>query len=193
MFLLVAENEEEIITTIRSRCQLVKVPGIRPDILGEALARNPGTAGKNSGNLVHLIRGNYRKALKLAETAGDGKDNLTRFKELMRLSYGRKFLDLFKWVDDISGIGREKQKSFLQYALIQTRENFVYNLRQPELVFLDEEETAFSSRFSPYINERNVVPVAGELEKACVHIAMNGNPRIIFTDMVLKIVKLIRK
>ncbi len=193
LFLLVAENEEEIITTIRSRCQLVKVPGIRPDILGEALARNPGTAGKNIGNLVHLSRGNYRKALKLAETAGDGKDNLARFKELMRLSYGRKFLDLFKWVDDISGIGREKQKSFLQYALIQTRENFVYNLRQPELVFLDEEETAFSSRFSPYINERNVVPVAGELEKACVHIAMNGNPRIIFTDMVLKIVKLIRK
>lgn len=193
LFLLVAENEEEIITTIRSRCQLVKVPGIRSGALEEALAKVPGTKGRNIANLVHLSRGNYRKALKLAESAGENNDNLNRFKEMMRFSYGRKFLDLFKWVDNISGIGREKQKSFLQYALTQTRENFVYNLKQPEIVFLDDEEVSFSSRFSPFVNERNVMPIAGELEKAYTHIAMNGNPRIIFTDMTLKIVKLIRK
>lgn len=193
LFLLVTENEEEIITTIRSRCQLIKVPGIEPEALTGALEQIPGAEGKNIENFVHLSRGNYRKALLLIESAGGGNENLDHFKELMRFSYGRKFPDLFKWVDEISGIGRERQKSFLQYALNQVRENFIYNLKQPELVFMDEEEASFSSRFSPFINERNIVPIAGELEKAHVHIAMNGNPRIIFTDMALKIVKLIRK
>jgi len=193
LFLLVTENEEEIITTIRSRCQLIKIPGIEPEAMAGALERKPEAAGKNIKNLVHLSRGNYRKALKLVESAGEGNENLDYFKELMRLSYGRKFLDLFKWVDELSGIGRERQKSFLQYALMQVRENFIFNLKQPELVFMDEQEASFSSRFSPFINERNIVSIAEELEKAHLHISMNGNPRIIFTDMALKIVKQIRK
>lgn len=193
LFLLITENEEEIISTIRSRCQLIKIPGIDQQAMTDALGQLPGAEGKNRANLVHLSRGNYRRAMKLTESDEEGNDNLQRFKELMRLSYGRKFLDLFKWVDEVSGIGRERQKSFLQYALGQIRENFVYNMKQPELVFLDEEEASFSSRFSPFINERNVTELAEELEKSYVHIAMNGNPRIIFTDMALRIVKLIRK
>lgn len=193
LFLLISEDEEEIITTIRSRCQLIKVPGIEPDAMAEAFKRMPEAVGKNIENLVHLSRGNYRKGLKLVESAGEGNENLEYFKGLMRFSYGRKFLDLFKWIDEISGIGRERQKSFLQYALMQVRENFIYNLKMPELVFMDEQEASFSSRFSPFINERNVISVAEELEKAHLHISMNGNPRIIFTDMALKIVKLIRK
>jgi DNA polymerase-3 subunit delta' len=193
LFLLVAESEEEIIMTIRSRCQLIKVPGIEPDAMAGALERLPEAGAKNIRNLVHLSRGNYRKALRLIMSSGEGNDNLDNFKELMRLSYGRKFLDLFKWVDQISGIGRERQKSFLQYALTQVRENFICNLKQPELVFMDEQEASFSSRFSPFINERNIISIAEELEKAHLHISTNGNPRIIFTDMALKIVKLIRK
>jgi DNA polymerase-3 subunit delta' len=193
LFLLVTENEEEIITTIRSRCQLVKVPGVEPEAMASVLEQVPGAAGRNIENLVHLSRGNYRKALKLIESAGEENDNLDHFKELMRFSYGRKFLDLFKWINDISGIGRERQKSFLQYALSQVRENFICNLKRPELVFMDEDEASFSSRFSPFINERNVISIADELEKAYLHITMNGNPRIIFTDMALKIVKLIKK
>ncbi len=193
LFLLIAESEEEIISTIRSRCQLVKVPGIEPEAMAGALKARGVQEGKTLENLVHLSRGNYRKALRLTEPGTAENENLDLFKDLMRLSYGRKFLDLFKWIDVVSGIGREKQKSFLQYALGQVRENFISNLKRPELVFMDENEQSFSSRFSPFINERNVITIAEELEKAYVHVAMNGNPRIIFTDMALKIVKLIRK
>ena len=102
-------------------------------------------------------------------------------------------MELFDWVSELAEIGRERQKSFLLYALGQVRENFVYNLKNPKLVYMDEEEQAFSSRFSPFINERNIMPITEELEKSVLHISMNGNPRIIFTDMALRIVKLIRK
>ncbi|MEN6455042.1 MAG: DNA polymerase III subunit delta [Prolixibacteraceae bacterium] len=193
LFLLVTESEEEIITTIRSRCQLIKIPGIESDAMAGALEMMPEATGKNIENLVHLSRGNYRRAMRLVESSGEGNENLDYFKKLMRFSYGRKFPDLFKWIDELSGIGRERQKGFLQYALMQVRENFIFNLKRPELVFMDEQEASFSSRFSPFINERNIISIAEELEKAHLHISMNGNPRIIFTDMALKIVKLIRK
>ena len=193
LFLLVTENEEEIITTIRSRCQLIKIPGIKPESMKEAVAALPNAEGRDIDNLVHLSRGDFRKAMNLLEPDENTRYNLERFKELMRFSYGRKFLDLFQWVNDVSGIGRERQKIFLQYTMDMVRENFVNNLKNQSLVFMDEEEQAFSSRFSPFINERNILPISEELEKTFQHIAMNGNPRIIFTDMSLRIVKLIRK
>ncbi|MGQ8337245.1 DNA polymerase III subunit delta' [Sunxiuqinia sp. A32] len=193
LFLLVTENEEEIISTIRSRCQLIKIPSIQADEMKAALSKLPEAEGRDVENLVHLSKGNYRKALNLLVPDEQTRYNLDLFKELMRFSYGRKFLDLFQWVNEVSGIGRERQKVFLQYALGLVRENFVNNLKNRELIFMDEEEQAFSSRFSPFINERNIMPISDELERAFQHIAMNGNPRIIFTDLSLKIVKLIRK
>lgn len=193
LFLLVTGSEEEIITTIRSRCQLVKIPGIQPEPMKAAIEKLEKAQGKDIDNLVHLSRGNFRQAMNLLELNEGTRYNLERFKELMRFAYGRKFMDLFQWINDISIIGRERQKLFLQYALGLVRENFIYNLKNRELVYMHEEEQAFSSRFSPFINERNIVPITEELEKAFQHIAMNGNARIIFTDMSLKIVKLIRK
>ncbi|WP_423129319.1 ATP-binding protein [Gaoshiqia sp. Z1-71] len=193
LFLLVTESEEEIISTIRSRCQLIKVPLIDTTALTGALDSLPEAAGKNLETLAHLSRGNYRRALHLLEPGEQNRYNLERFKELMRYAYGRKFSDLFAWMAEIAEIGRERQKNFLQYALGLVRENFIYNLNNQNLVFMDEEEQAFSSRFSPFINERNIIPITEELESAFRHISMNGHARIIFTDMALRIVKLIRK
>jgi DNA polymerase-3 subunit delta' len=193
LFLLITEDEEELITTIRSRCQLIKIPGIQPEAMKTAIRKLPEAEGRDLENLVHLSRGNFRKAINLLAPDENSRYNLERFKDLMRFSYGRKFIELFQWVNEVSGIGRERQKIFLQYAMSLVRENFVNNLQNKALVFMDEEEQAFSSRFSPFINERNIIPISEELEKAFQHIAMNGNPRIIFTDMSLKIVKLIKK
>lgn len=193
LFLLVTESEEEIIATIRSRCQLIKVPAIQPEAMKTALQQLPQASGNDLDQVVHLSRGNYRRALQLLQPDEQDRYNLERFKELMRFAYGRKFLDLFAWVGQVSEIGRERQKVFLQYALGLVRENFMHNLKNPGLVFMDQEEMEFSSRFSPFINERNVVSLTEELEKAYVHIAMNGHARIIFTDLSLRVVKLIRK
>ncbi len=193
LFLLVTENEEHIITTIRSRCQLIKVPCIDSNAMATALKSLPEASGQDIEKLVHLSRGNLRKAANLLNTNETDQYNIERFKELMRFAYGRKFLDLFSWVTELSNIGRERQKSFLQYAMGSVRENFMNNMNTPELVFMDKEEQDFSSKFSPFINERNILQITEELENAFKHIAMNGNPRIIFTDFSLKIVKLIRK
>ena len=193
LFILITENEEDIISTIRSRCQLINIPPIDGATLEKALAEVPEAEGVDIRNIVHLAKGNYCKALELLQPDEQTQFNLERFKELMRSSYGRKFTDLFKWVDQLAGIGREKQKSLLNYCLIILRENFIYNLKNRNLTFMNEQETDFSKRFSPFINERNIIELTEVFETAFNHIGMNGNPRIIFTDVAFKITKLIRK
>jgi len=193
LFVLVTESEEDIISTIRSRCQLIPIPPIDSISLEKAVMQLPEAEGCDIRNIVHLSKGNYAKALELLQPDEQTIFNLDRFKELMRLTYGRKFTDIFKWVDQIAGIGREKQKSLLNYFLIILRENFVYNLKNSNLTFMSDQEEEFSKRFSPFINERNILELTEVFETAYSHIGMNGNPRIIFTDIAFKITKLIRK
>jgi len=193
LFVLVTESEEDIISTIRSRCQLIPIPPIDSISLEKAVMQLPEAEGCDIRNIVHLSKGNYAKALELLQPDEQTIFNLDRFKELMRLTYGRKFTDIFKWVDQIAGIGREKQKSLLNYFLIILRENFVYNLKNSNLTFMCDQEEEFSKRFSPFINERNILELTEVFETAYSHIGMNGNPRIIFTDIAFKITKLIRK
>jgi len=192
LFILVSEDEEHIIPTIRSRCQLIKMNGIEPEPLTEALKKLPQSTGKDIETIVHLSRGNYRKALELLSSDEEKSFNLENFIKLMRLTYTRKFPELFEWVSEISKAGREKQKSFLQYSLNMLRENFICNLKNPELSFMDKKEESFSSNFAPFINEKNIIPMTEELEKGYRDISMNGNSSIIFTDIALKITKLIR-
>ena len=193
LFVLITDDEEEIISTIRSRCQLIIVPPIDSGTLEKAVAALPEAEGVDVKNIVHLAKGSYSKALELLQPDEQTLFNLERFKELMRSAYGRKFTDLFKWVEQLTGIGREKQKSLLNYFLIILRENFIYNLKNRNLTFMNEQEADFSKRFSPFINERNIVELTEVFETAFNHIGMNGNPRIIFTDVAFKITKLIRK
>jgi DNA polymerase-3 subunit delta' len=193
LFVLITENEEDIISTIRSRCQLITVPPIDSDSMTKALEQLPEAEGFDLRNIVHLSKGNFGKAVELLQPDEQTLFNLERFKELMRFSYGRKYSDLFKWVDQVAGIGREKQKSLLSYLLNSLRENFIYNLKNRELTFMSDQEEEFSKRFSPFINERNIQELTEVFELAFAHIGMNGNPRIIFTDVTFKIVKLIRK
>lgn len=193
LFILITENEEDIISTIRSRCQLITIPPIDPDSLAKAIGDLPEAEGIDIRNIVHLAKGNYRKALELLQPDEQTLFNLERFKELMRTAYGRKYPDLFKWMEQIAGIGREKQKNLLNYCLMILRENFIYNLKTKDLTFMNGQEEEFSKRFSPFINERNIIELTEVFETAYHHIGMNGNPRIIFTDVAFKITKLIRK
>lgn len=193
LFILITENEEDIISTIRSRCQMITVPPIDPDSMTRALGNLPEAEGHDIRNVVHLAKGDFTKAVELLQPDEQTLFNLEKFKELMRFSYGRKYSDLFKWVDQVAGIGREKQKSLLNYFLNSLRENFIYNLKNKDLTFMSDQEEEFSKRFSPFINERNIQELTEVFELAFAHIGMNGNPRIIFTDVSFKIVKLIRK
>jgi len=110
------------------------------------------------------------------------------FMELMRLAYMRKIKGLRAWSEEVSRMGREKQGQMLSYFQFLLRENFIYNLKRPEMVSLSKEEDEFSQKFARFINEKNVIPIMEETELAQRDIMQNVNARMVFFDYALKII-----
>lgn len=192
LFIMVSEEPDKIIKTILSRTQIVKVPGIETPQLTEALKSQFELSETELLNVVRLSGGSYRKARVLIQNSDENAFNFENFVTIMRHSYARKVLEIMDWAEEIASVGRERQKSFLNYGIRMIRENFILNLKQPEMVYLNGEEMSFSQRFSPFINETNVWIIADELSKAYADIERNANAKIVFLDLSLKLVKLLR-
>ncbi len=197
LFLLVTEDEERIISTIRSRTQLIKVPTIDNESLGNALLAMEDVTTEMAGEAVSLAAGNFIKAKECLYPDEDSVIYFNRLQEMMRYAYGvktdgSKVLDLMKWADEMAGLGREKQKNFFEFSLRLIREYFFLNFKNEELVRISKKEQEWGLKFSPFINERNIIPVSAEFDTAHKHISMNGNAKIIFLDTALRMVKLVR-
>ncbi len=192
VFLLVAENTGQILPTVLSRTQLIRVPRLRDEELLEALNKSYKEDEEKLKNTVHLAEGNYSSAIEILARSEESEYQLDLFIRVMRLAYSRKFQEIFTWVDEVSGLGRERQKSFLVYALRMVRENYLLNMEQKELVRMNPQENDFSGRFSAFIHEGNAPDIITELDQACIHIEANAYARIVFLDFALTLVKLIR-
>ena len=118
---------------------------------------------------------------------------LEQFQKLMRLAYQRKIALLKKWSQDVAAMGREQSARFCAYCARQTRENFIGNIRIACLNYQTRSEQQFSSRFSPFINERNVERLISLFDKARIDILANGNGKIIFFDVAVKVILLLKK
>jgi DNA polymerase III subunit delta' len=193
LFLLVSENSEQIIPTILSRTQLIKIPKIDNDSMRSALCDRNGLAPEKANDIVHLANGNYHDAQNLIHSAEEDNSNFDQFTVMMRLAYQRKVIEIIDWVDEVSRIGREKQKNFLLYGLRLVRENFMLNIDNKELVYLTRKELDFSENFSQFINQDNVYELYEALNRAHSDIEMNAYNKIVFLDLALKIIKLIKK
>ncbi len=192
MFILISEAEEKLLSTIRSRCQFIRVPKISDSDLQVALAPMAAQTNSNPAIIARLSRGNYFLAQELMQNDDLRKFNLFQFMAVMRNGYGRKLAEILAWSEEMATIGRVRQMSLLKYCGELLRENFLHNLKEPDLIFMDDQEFEFSKKFSPFINEKNVILLFKEFESAYTDISSNGNARLIFTDLGLRVSKLIR-
>ena len=140
----------------------------------------------------HVAAGNFISAINAIEQSENNKNNFERFVKIMRLAYSRNLVEIFDWVEEISAIGREYQKGFLAFALRLIRENYLLNLNNGELVRLTENERDFSEKFSAFMQSENTPLIVDEFNRAFVDIEANAYARIVFLDLALKLVKLIR-
>ena len=193
VFLLVSENPEIILPTILSRTQRINVPRLQESEISAALNKQYGLSPQDATNIARLANGNFVKALESIHLGNERKLFLDLFIQLMRLAYQRKLKELKQWSEQVAAIGREKQKSLLEYCQHIIRENFIYNFKIRELNYMSQEEETFSSRFAPFINERNVVGIMHELAEAQKHVEQNVNPKMIFFDLALKVILLLKQ
>lgn len=192
VFLLVSEAPDLILPTILSRTQRFNIRKIDEASIAQVLQQKYGVQQATSVTIAHLANGSFIKALETIHLNEESQLFFELFVNLMRLSYQRKIREMKLWSEQVAALGRERQKNFLSYCQRMIRENFIYNLHQKELVYMTPDEQNFSTRFAPFVNERNVIGIMNELSEAQQHIEQNVNAKMVFFDFSLKMIVLLK-
>ena len=193
IFLLVSEDLDKVIPTIKSRCQPIYIRPIEHNEMIGAIQNNYNLSLSDAQSIAHIANGSYFKAIELVESNNESNFLLNLFNRMMSASISKKIKAIKEVADELSKTGREVQKTFLIYSLRMFREYFVSNLNVPELVYLNREEARLQSQYSAAINESNIEILVHEFTLAHRQIEQNGNAKIIFLDLCLKLTMLIKK
>jgi DNA polymerase-3 subunit delta' len=195
VFFLVSESPDQLLSTILSRTQVLRLSSIDDASLEASLQQEFTLSPAQRKQVIRLACGDYQRARDYALSGEEASQQLELFKRFMRNSYGFRIQDMNAWVDEISALGRERQKDFLAYALRMVRENILLTIvpaHKKEMTHITDDEAEFCKKFSAFIHPGNVQHVTEELTLASRHIEANGNARIIFMDLCLKMSSWIR-
>ena len=194
VFILTTDTPELMLETILSRTQRIDFKRIPAELIEQKLT-GPGYLldSDTAAKIAHLSGGSWLKAMNALRVNAESDEFLEYFMQLMRLSYGRRLKDLKIWSDNVAGGGREWQKRFLAYCQRMIRENFICNFHNPELNYMTEQERQFSVRFAPYVNENNIIGLTEVLSDAQRDIEQNVNSKMVFFDLSLKTIMLMKQ
>lgn len=186
LFLLVCESEDQLLRTIVSRTQLIKIPKIADQDMLKALVEKNGLTPEDAEKTAHLADGSYAEALLLINENENAAQNLLSFQKLMRASLKFDAKAVISWIDEVSAAGRERQKNFINYSLHIIRESMIINYGDSALTKLGKDEQDFVRKFAPFIHSNNIERFTEELNKAYYHMERNANPKILFMDLAFK-------
>ncbi|MDX6745326.1 DNA polymerase III subunit delta' [Polaribacter sp. PL03] len=198
VFILITENEEQIINTIKSRCQALHFPVLSENDITKALVDRENCSENEAAKIAHQAEGNYNKAVHLLNN--DSSDLVFEewFIAWIRTAFRAKgnasvVQQLIEWSETISKTGRETQKRFLEYCLQFFRQALLLNYKSDNLVFM-ETKTGFDlSKFAPFVHSANILDIEKELNDAMYHIERNGNAKIILLDLSMKLTRFLHK
>lgn len=194
VFILVSENPDLIPITILSRTQRIDFPPFPDSVIAAKLqGAEYMLDAQLAAQIAHQSGGSWLKAIKSLRTDSDSGEFLELFIQLMRLAYARRVKEMKQLSEDLAARGREWQKNFLDYCQRMVRENFINNLHNPALNYMTPDESAFSSRFSPFVNERNIAGITYQIEECQRHIEQNVNAKMVFFDFALKLIMLLKQ
>ena len=192
VFILIAESQDQLLATIKSRTSLVKVPQIALDDLKNALVMRKGCNEQQAMDAAIVAEGNWLDASRFVEDQDDEKFFFTTFQQWMRLCFKAAVGELVDFSNNIKSVGREKQKSLLQYGVKIVRNALLFNNNLADIVMLPADEKTFGSKFAPFINPANLAQIVELLEESTRQIERNGYAPLIFMDTSLKMVKLLK-
>lgn len=199
VFILITEDEQQIINTIKSRCQILHFPPLSESVIVDALIKTYDLDEAVATKIAHQSNGNYNKACDLVYQDSEELQFETWFILWVRAAFKAKgnktaIHQLMSWSDDISKRGRETQKQFLNYCLDFFRQALLLNYKAEELIYLEPITENFKlENFAPYIHGNNIMEISDELQNAIYHIERNGNSKLILTDLSIKLTRLLHK
>ena len=194
IFILTTDAPEQMLETILSRTQRIDFRRIPEAVIKERLEGSGYSLdAQTASQIAHFSGGSWLKAMNALRVNTESQEFMNHFMQLMRLAYGRRLKDLKLWSDSIAAGGREWQKRFLAYCQRMIRENFICNFHLPELNYMTEQEQQFSVKFAPFVNENNIIGLMDVLSDAQRDIEQNVNSKMVFFDLSLKTIMLMKQ
>ena len=191
VFLLVGHSAEQLLPTILSRVQLVKVPALtEEDIVEELHARFPELLPDELRPIAIRADGDLLEAVAMADKSEE--ELFVLFRDWLRACYSNKVPDMVEFSEHFQKMGRERQKSLMRYALYLIRQCVLQWQQVPQLVNAVGQERDFVHKFSALMTERNVEGLRAELETAHHHLERNANPKVLFMDLSYRLMGLLR-
>lgn len=189
LFILVAKNEAQILPTIISRCQLIKVPSLSAANIETALIERNHSDASTARQISLIADGSYREALQLSQHAEEDWQALLREWLNATLKYGP--VAQVKWVDEMSKLGREKQKQFLLYFNHLLEMSMRLRILG-DAVAIGEKERDFAARLNRIATIEQQEAIVQELDRAGYHIERNANAKILFHALTIKLYHIIQ-
>ena len=188
VFILVCENQEELLATVRSRTMLLKVPKLPLYDVQSALVHRLNCDSTKAYNAALLANGNWILASHLIKEDNDDNVCFRLFQKWMRYCFRFSASELIDFIaNDIKPLGRERQKEFLAYGLTIFHNALFFNNNLKDNILLPEEERNFLNNFAPFISNNNIDLIIELFEESINQIERNGNASLIFLDNSFKI------
>ena len=198
VFILLTENQSSILPTIKSRCQNISTKPLEKNEIAEALIKDRGVDSEIANNIANQCGGNYSLALEVLSSESNIVDFETLFIEWVRLAFKVKTSkqavgELIVWGDKISKLPKELQKQFFSFSLGLFRKAVLSNYKTE--AYKDEfSDKSFNfEKFSLFIHDNNIIELYDEVNRAVYELNRNGSPKIIITDLSLKLTRLIHQ
>jgi DNA polymerase III subunit delta' len=191
LFILVAQNQDQILNTILSRTQIVKIPKLTDTDIENYLIDKSQLSENQAAEYSFLADGNLITAKALLQDTPN--NNAAHFAEWLRMGFGNKVPAMIDFTDDVAKWGRENQKNFIKYGINFLRECSLLLSGADDLVKLPHQTLDVAKKLSTHVlNLAMVEALINELEQAHYHIERNANPKILFLDVSLQLVKIIK-
>ena len=190
LFILVAENEDLILPTILSRCQLIKMNVLETSVVADALIKRANVEKEIAQQTAAIAQGNYREALQLLQHASEDWQSLLRDWLNAALKNGPSAQT--KWIEEINKLGREKQKQFLLYFIHLLQQSMRIRFAGNNEISMAETEKDFAIRLNKIANVNHQQAIIEELNKAVYYIERNANAKMLFHALTIKLYHIIK-
>ena len=185
VFLLIAEDTENMLQTILSRVQIHKLGRLSSAEIAGSFADSEDP--ERAEQLAELADGDLNLAKQLLEDQTGITNSINFFIRWMRACYGLQLETIQELCEEFQGLGRERQKALLEQSSGILRKVLMYRTLPQTKSKLLQEELQFVHKFSQFITPDNSAGMLEALNEAHYHIERNANPRITFTDLSFKL------
>lgn len=199
ILLLITENQEQIINTILSRCQIITLKPLSENHIKNALMAKQQITENEAVKIAHQADGNWNKAIHILNNSNKDEQFEQWFILWIRTAFKAKgnasvIQDLITWSETIASNNREIQKSFLNYCLQFFRQALLKNYTADSLIYIKPYTPSFDlAKFAPFIHSGNILDITNEMNDAIYHIERNGNAKIILLDLSIKLTRLLHQ